>query len=178
MYGVSLPVPIGASEANRGKWQALIGMTGKRTTGAVTHGFGASAGGSARYSLSVYAFSNLRMRASLSQSHNEPGATIFLRAALTEYAIPLRSFATVQAEVTWPDETQHDVTFARVGPGVYETSFVASQPGVYRCRILARGRTLRGDRFTREQTLTGAVWRGGNNPRPHAGGGGRPNNPG
>jgi hypothetical protein len=174
MYRVSLPLPIGASQAHVGEWHALIAL-GKRRPGALTHGFGTAAGiGSARYSLSVYAFSNLRMRASLSQSHNEPGATIFLRAALTEYAVPLRSSATVRAEVTWPDGSQALVNLTRIGPGVFEGSFVASQDGVYPCRIIAKGKTTRGEPFTREQTLTGAVWRGGNQPRPPAGGGGRP----
>ncbi len=180
MYRVSLPVPLGASQSHRGQWHALIGMTRGRTPG-LTHGFGtaASAGGSARYSLSVYAFSNLRMRASLTQSHNEPGATIYLRAALTEYAVPLRNSASARAEVTWPDGSVAVVNMPRTGPGVYEGSFVASQAGVYQCRIMARGWTMRGDRFTREQTLTGAIWRGGNDPRPPAGGGGRPSdNPG
>jgi hypothetical protein len=180
MYRVSLPLPIGATQAHVGEWKALIAI-GRRTPGALTHGFGTAAAiQSARYSLSVHTFSNLRMRASLSQSHNEPGATIFLRAALTEYAVPLRSSASAKAEVTWPDGTVATVNFSRVGPGVFEGSFVASQVGVYQCRIMAKGKTMRGQPFTREQTLTGAIWRGGNDPRPPAGGGGRPStdNPG
>jgi hypothetical protein len=34
--------------------------------------------------------------------------------------------------------------------------------GVYLCRIRASGRSRSGYPFTREQTLTAAVWRGGN----------------
>jgi len=41
---------------------------------------------------------------------------------------------------------------------------------VYRFRIIAEGKTMRAQPFTREQTLTGAVWRGGDRPRPPAGG--------
>lgn len=170
MYRVSLPLPIGATQAHVGKWKALIGL-GKRRPGQLTHGFGSAALGSARYSLSVHTFSNLRMRASLSQSHNEPGATIFLRAELTEYAVPLRNSASAWAEVTWPGGAVVNVSLPRVGPGVFEGSFVATQPGVYQCRIMAAGKTMRGQPFTREQTLTGAVWRNGNDPRPPAGGG-------
>ncbi|MDQ3698230.1 MAG: hypothetical protein M3373_09420 [Gemmatimonadota bacterium] len=38
--------------------------------------------------------------------------------------------------------------------------------GVYQFRVRANGRTLRRRSFTREQIVTGAVWRGGNNPPP------------
>jgi hypothetical protein len=50
---------------------------------------------------------------------------------------------------------------AQTGPGLFETTTVANLHGVYRVRILAQRRTLRGRRFTRQQTPTGAVWRGG-----------------
>jgi hypothetical protein len=111
------------------------------------------------------------MQASLSQSGNEPGATIYLRAALTEYAVPLQGAAAVHAEVTRPDESQSILNFTRVGTGAFEASMVATQDGVYRFRIMAAGSTMRSQPFTREQTLTGAVWRGGDRPRPPAGGG-------
>jgi len=167
LYRVSLPLPIGTEQAHVGEWKALIAL-GKRRPGVATHALSTAAAaiGSARYSLSVHALSNLRMRASLSQSSNEPGATIFLRAALTEYAVPLQGFASVRAEVTWPDESMTIVNFAQVGPGAFERSFTATQEGVYRCRIIAQGKTMRSQPFTREQTLTGAVWRGGDQPRP------------
>jgi hypothetical protein len=126
----------------------------------------------------VHTLSNLRMRASLTQSSNEPGATIFLRAALTEYAVPLQGWASVRAELVWPDESTAIVNFARVGPGRFEGSMVATQEGVYRFRIIAEGKTMRSQPFTREQTLTGAVWRGGDRPRPPAGGGPGAQDPG
>ncbi|MGZ8751035.1 MAG: hypothetical protein ACXWYP_09195, partial [Pseudonocardia sp.] len=37
----------------------------------------------------------------------------------------------------------------------------ADRPGVYPIRVRARGRTRVGRPFTREQSLTAAVWRGG-----------------
>lgn len=163
MYRVSLPLPTGAEEAHVGRWHALIAIQARR--GIATHGFASSQGfASARYSLSIHAYSNLRMRASLAQSGNEPGATMYLRASLTEYAIPLPSLAHVRAEVVHPDETQSVVVFTPAGPGTYETSLVATQTGVYRFRILASGTTMRGRPFTREQLRTGAVWPGGDQP--------------
>jgi hypothetical protein len=56
-----------------------------------------------------------------------------------------------------------------VDPGVFEVSTVASISGIYHFRVLAKGKTLRGVPFTREQLLTGAVWRGGNQPPPTQG---------
>jgi hypothetical protein len=170
MYRVSLPLPIAAEQAQAGQWTALIAMSRKQH-GISIHGF-STGQASARYNLSIYALSNLRMRATLTQSGNEPGAIIYLRAALTEYAIPLPSPAWVRAEMVRPDETQSIITFTQVGPGAYEASVPASQAGVYRFRIIAEGSTMRGRPFTREQTLTGAVWPGGDQPRPS------PKNPG
>jgi hypothetical protein len=43
-------------------------------------------------------------------------------------------------------------------------------PGVYRFRFCARGTTLAGEPFTREKTLTAAVWRGGDRPADPGGG--------
>lgn len=164
MYRVSLPLPIGANTAHVGRWHALIGIGGRGPTGVSTHGFAAAAGArSARYSLSVHAYSNLRMRVSLTQSSNEPGATVHLRAALVEYALPFTSPAWVRAEVLRPDATHSVVTLSPQGEG-YDGSFVATQSGVYQVRIIAEGTTRRGRAFTREATRTAAVWPGGDQP--------------
>jgi hypothetical protein len=104
------------------------------------------------------------MRASLAQSGNEPGATIHLSTALTEYAIPLSSPARVRAELVRPDGSATVVFLAASGLGAYATSVLATQSGVWRFRIVAEGTTMRGRPFTREQTLTGAVWPGGDRP--------------
>ena len=46
---------------------------------------------------------------------------------------------------------------------------MAVVPGVYSMRVLANGATLRAKPFTREQLLTGAVWKGGDNLPPTSG---------
>jgi hypothetical protein len=57
--------------------------------------------------------------------------------------------------------------------GQFTAQFSATRPGVYRVRIRARGTTMGGEAFTREQTLTAAAWRGGNQvPTVPADGGG------
>jgi hypothetical protein len=161
MYRVSLPLPLGANTAHIGTWHTLLGISG-RYTGVATHGFIGQAE-SARYSLSVHSYSNLRMRASLAQNSNEPGATVFVRASLTEYAQPMTFPVSVRAEIKQPDDTTSVITLSGKDEA-YEGSFVASQAGVYHVRILARGTSRRGRPFTRETTRTAAVWQGGDQP--------------
>jgi hypothetical protein len=58
------------------------------------------------------------------------------------------------------------VVFNEVEPGIFEASVPANSTGVYQFRLRAVGATLRGQQFTREQGLTGAVYQGGDNPPP------------
>jgi hypothetical protein len=163
MYRVAMPLALGPEQAHAGTWTAVLAVSGK-SHGYSTHLLFSAADASARYSLTVQALSNLRMRATLAQSGNEPGAAIYLAATLTEYALPLSSPARVRAELVRPDGSQTVVLFAATGAGAYSASVVATQSGVWQFRIIAEGTTMRGRRFTREQALTGAVWPGGNHP--------------
>jgi hypothetical protein len=117
----------------------------------------------------VLTFSDLRMGARLIQSSLEPGADIRVRAVLTEYGQPVHSRASVRTAITRPDGTTLLLGHTEIEPGVFEAAFSATVPGTYQCRILAHGSTFRGARFTREQALTGAVYRGGDGPPPHGG---------
>jgi hypothetical protein len=121
------------------------------------------------YSLVVHAYSNLSFEASLVQSSNEPGAHVTLHGTLAESGIPPRPGARVWAEVTRPNGTTVSVVLAEAEPGQFSGSFVAALPGIYRCRVRARGHSRHGNRFQREQTLTAAVWRGGDQPPPSGG---------
>jgi hypothetical protein len=161
MYRVSLPLPLGANTAHVGTWNALL-TVGRGPKVTATHGFGAQAI-SARYSLIVHSYSNLRMRASLTQTGNEPGATVYVRAALSEYGQPMVSPVSVRAEILRPDNTTTVLGLIRQNDA-YEASFVATQSGVYQVRILAEGKSRRGRAFTRETTRTAAVWPGGDQP--------------
>ncbi|AKJ29456.1 tyrosinase family protein [Caldimonas brevitalea] len=120
----------------------------------------------AKYCLSVHSFSNLRMNAVLSQDGFAPGARLFLRTTLTEYALPVERRATVRAELEYPDHSQTVLALPEVAPGVFETSLVAHVAGIYRFRVIAEGGSFRGTPFTREQILTAAVWTGGDHPTP------------
>jgi hypothetical protein len=92
-----------------------------------------------------------------------------LRATLSEYGLPVDHRAEVQAELTHPDGSEQTLGLVETQPGAFETSIVANVAGIYRFRVIATGVTLRSVPFTREQTLTGAVFRGGDNPPPTSG---------
>ena len=168
-YRFSLPVAF-AGGNHVGTWKAILEVDAndykkhaagldrdqRRRQSFVTHG--------ARYSVLVNSYSNLKMRAALTQNSFEPDATLTLRSILTEYEIPVDHRATVYADVTRPDHTHFNVALQEVEPGVCDASFQAHLPGIYHCRIVAYGATLRGKPFTREITLDGAVYRGGDGP--------------
>jgi hypothetical protein len=161
---VSMPLPTAVGDAHAGRWHVLLALG--RGGGVATHAL-ASAGqgaGAARYNVMVQAYSNLTMAASVSQSSNEPGATVFVQASLREYDQPFMSPTPVRAEVTRPDGTMSVLTLAPAGVGAYEASTIATQTGVYPIRIMAAGRTSRGRLFTRERLRTAAVWAGGDQP--------------
>lgn len=172
-YRFTLPLALGAG-AHAGTWYALLTVDEVRLRRylskldnypdlikkILTHGV--------RYSLSVHSFSSLKFEARLSQSSLVPGATMTLRANLSEYGLPIEGRADVQAELVRPDGSQSLLTLAPVEPGVYETSLVASIQGIYHFRVVATGYTLRSNRFTREQLLTGAVFQGGDVPPPNS----------
>ena len=171
-YRMTLPVPTASGGAQEGTWYAALAINEdnfdkylgsldnqpEELRKAKTHGV--------RYSLNVHSYSNLRMRPQLSQNSYEPGATIHLNVVMSEYGLPMTARVQVSAEVTFPNETTSTIILSEVGQGVFEADVSAMLSGVYTFRVIASGRTLRGRDFSREHTLTGAVWRGGNDPAP------------
>jgi hypothetical protein len=173
-YRVTLPVVVDGVAAREGTWHALLAVDEKYykrylaqleeyESSAV---YGDVQAHGVRYSLNVYAYSNLRLRASLAQTSMEPGATMTVRAVLTEYGLPIESRAGVTAQLERPDGTKATLHLPEIEPGVFETSAPANQQGVYYFLVQASGKTLRDRPFTREQIVTGAVWQGGDRPFP------------
>jgi hypothetical protein len=129
--------------------------------GATTHDTGAGSRRTLPYSLIVHSYSNLALHAELKQSSWEPGAQVRLTATIAQSGLPLETAASVWAEWTRPDGSQGTVALARSDPGEFSGQFVAAQVGVHRLRVRAGGQTRNGLPFTRERTLTAAVWHGG-----------------
>ncbi len=185
-YKFTLPVAF-ISHNHAGQWHVLLKVNEKdwkryqhSDNPSSTGGSGPGAAG-ARYSVVVHTFSNLKMKPRIDQSSLEPGAGITLRANLTEYGIPVEGRAVVNALVTRPDSSVVTYTLGEEPEGNFEKVFTAAMAGIYNCRFMASGTTVRGKPFTREQTLTAAVWNGGDKPRTPTGNeneGGHPGNPG
>jgi hypothetical protein len=186
-YKFTLPVAFPAGNHD-GKWYVILRVNDRdwqkfdrpATTAAPVGGTGPGAAG-ARYSVEVHTFSNLKMKPRIDQSSFEPGATITLRASLTEYGIPVEGRAVVNVRVTRPDASVVVYALTEQPEGNFEGSFVANMTGIYSCRFMASGTTMRGKPFTREETLTAAVWHGGDDPRDPTGDeneGGRPGDTG
>ncbi len=172
-FRMTLPVALGAG-AHAGKWNAILAINPRyyRPNDDYTHGpvgGGKIPSNGLRYSLSVHSYSGLRLVGSLSQTSNEPGATVTVKGVLSEYGVPIESDrASVKAELEKPDGTKSTLTLAETDPGSYEATFTATQPGVYPIRLLANGKSMRGRTFTREHLLSAAVWQGGDNPPPNS----------
>ncbi len=171
-YRFTLPLPLGAQPAQEGTWYALLEVDDKIFRRYLHESDQPFATGSARmvhgvrYNVSAQSFSNLRMQADLAQNSMQPGATLTLRAALSEYGIPVDHRATVRAELERPDHSQTTLALSEIEPGIFEGSTVAGMQGVYRFRILASGLTMRKIPFTREQLVSGVAVLGGDTPPP------------
>jgi Lysyl oxidase/von Willebrand factor type A domain len=164
-YRVRLPLEAAGKPAHVGVWHALLSI-GHREPGLLDNNNGTSNKGMARYSVSVQAYSNARMAASLTQDSFEPGAKFALRTSLTESGVPLADRAKVWAQVLAPGATRTKVWLKEIDPGVFQAEIVASLAGVYQCHVLCNGLTHHGQVFTREQLLTGIAVIGGNAPGP------------
>jgi murein tripeptide amidase MpaA len=168
-YRYTLPVPGPSSFEGPGRWELLLDWRRKPNPDVVLRQAAAGIGQHGlRYSVLVHARSELEMTATLAQTSRVPGAQVTVRARLSQYQeIPIEG-ARVRARVRFPDGSASTLWLAAQGEGVYQGTFTASLSGVYRVRITAEGRSLRGAPFTREALRTAAVWAGGDRPPPNA----------
>ncbi len=176
-YRMTLPAVVGGPGNHEGQWTALLKrdekyfkrylatLDGRPELYAQTQAHGI------RYSLLCRTWSNLRFKARASQSSREPGAEATLQCSLSEYGVPVEGRAAVTAEVEGPGGAQSLLSLAEVAPGHFEAETMLQQAGVTRFRVIAVGETFRATPFTREQTLTTAVWSGGDRPPPSSGSG-------
>lgn len=108
--------------------------------------------------MSVQARSNLKLNAQLQQKDIELGAVLQLTAQLSEYGLPVEGRTQLSVELTSPNGQLSTEPMKEVAGGRFELEIKGHEYGVYRCRVIASGKTLRGSRFSRERTLTGSLY--------------------
>lgn len=162
-YHFGLPVAFGAGQ-HAGTWHAVLEVDGPKFRRYLEglrqqdqRLFARASAHGVHYSVNVHSWSNVRMKTRLDQTGQLPGATIFVRAALSEYGIPLAHRAAVRAELTRPDGTMTTLAMGETEPGIFTAAVTGYTPGVYRFRVIAEGATMRGRPFTREELVTGAI---------------------
>jgi hypothetical protein len=177
-YRLSLPVELIPQRLDQGgTWRVLLDIGKPRDTGPgistrpnrdqvfAQSQVLATTGGAQRglpFNVLIHAYSNLSLRASAQQSGYEPGAKVELNATLAESGVPMQRAAAVWAEVLAPSNLTFRVDLAQIDEETYRGSFVAGEVGLYRARVRAAGTSGRGLPFQREQTVSVAVWIGGN----------------
>lgn len=162
-----LPLLEAGRPHHHGRWHLLLTIDRKYWQRVAAAGeSGALSVDGIPYSASVTALSGLRMAASVSQSGRAPGATLHVRAVLTEYGAPFQGSANVVAWTERPDGFQFVLHLLPVPgePGAFAASTIAVTPGITHFRIVATGRMRNEQKFTREALRTGAVWHGGDLP--------------
>jgi hypothetical protein len=112
------------------------------------------------YSLIVHAYSNISMEARTEQESFKPGARVTMNASLAQSGIPLARKAQLWVDVIRPDLSTTTVGLSEHDNGQFSGQLATTLAGVYRLRFRARGTTYNGETFTREKTLTAAVWHG------------------
>lgn len=153
IYRLSLPaLPAGAHE---GRWHVLLDDANE-PTGREFELEGGDYGIPSPYDLVVHAYSALTLQARLGQASVSAGKRT-IRAVVSEFGVPLASRASVWAEVRAGNGAPDSVAFAESGEGRFDGEVHLLDPGVSEIRVRAEGVTLRGEPFTREQTLTAVV---------------------
>jgi hypothetical protein len=162
-YRVGLPAVPGSTGTHGGRWHAVFSVS--RQGGLQTHGLDAGnvaavlrKTGTLPYSLVVQAYSNIAFEVEVNPAVARPGESLALYARLTEYDVPVHGRARVVVEVTAPGGAVTQVPLTETTPGTFGGSAPTAGRGVYVCRFRARGTSLGGRTFTREETRTAAVF--------------------
>ena len=110
------------------------------------------------FNVLVQTRSNLSLNVGRDAPRVLPGGDLPLALTLSQYGLELAS-AHVTAAVTDPHGRMRIHTLTRDGANRFVAAIPAPLQGVYTCRIIARGTSMGGMRFTREATRTFAVGR-------------------
>jgi hypothetical protein len=166
-YRCALPVlPANEKGSHVGRWHAVLKLARQRPAGFSFEAQPASPKHGLPYEFVAHTYSSLTFTGRVAQTSFEIGAVAELSASLLEYGTPPAGKAVVWAEVQRPGGGLDIVSLA-LGPGDrYAASHTMPIPGVYTARIRARGETMYGRVFEREQTLTAVAVAGGDHWSP------------
>ena len=163
-YRCALPVlPADPAGSHVGTWHAVLKL-GKRARGDNPNNI---SGQFVPYEFVAHTYSALTFSASVSQASFEIGAVAKISARILEYDAEPRGRANIWAEIRRPDGTPDVISFAVESTGRYSASYGLPQAGVYTFRVRARGETMHGTPFEREQTLTAVAVHGGDHWDPN-----------
>lgn len=172
-YRLSLPgIPSKPRGSHAGVWNAVLRLGRKGVGIDRNYVAGSAARASLSYDLVVHCYSNLFFKARLLQGGFSPGSSVTVFANLLEYAVPVGHRARCWAEVTRPDASSFKLELTESDPGQFQGQFVTTLSGLYTLRVRSFGSTFHGVTFQREQTLSAAVYSGGDNPGQGGAGGG------
>jgi hypothetical protein len=170
-YRLSLPAnPAHGAGTHVGTWKALLRIDYKKSGIYYRQSYavgGQAARGGLPYDIVVHCYTNLVFKAYVQQSSFEPSARVFV--TLREYDVPVDHRAISWAEVSRPDGSSFTLALTESDPGRFTGNFTATIAGLYTIRARARGADFQGTAFEREQTLSAAVYPGGDSP-PKTGG--------
>jgi hypothetical protein len=161
-YRCALPVlPADANGSHEGRWHAVLklGSTPVPFDRVAKTGFDPKRG--LGYEFVAHTYSTLIFKANVAQSSFEVGAAVRLSATLREYEAALTGRAKVWAEITRPDGSGETLRLDPDAQGQFVAHYAAALPGVFAIRLRARGETMHGAPFEREQTLTAVGVPGG-----------------
>lgn len=164
-YRIPLPLLVDPGRpSHAGMWNVVLGYGYGRGVGSDTHAAAGGAFPQQRYSVVVHTWSDVAFTAAAVQSGFTPGATVSLIAGTSAAGIPFTAGAHVRAEISKPGGGAVFTMTLQPQGDEFVGKFTATMPGEYQIRVMASGRTDRGQPFTRERTLSAAVWRGGDMP--------------
>jgi hypothetical protein len=166
-YRCALPVlPANEKGSHAGRWYAVLKLARRGRAGYSFESQAVAPKGVLPYEFVAHTYSSLTFSAQLAQKSFEVGAVAEISASLLEYGTPPAGKAVVWAEVQRPDLGLDVVSLALGAADRYVASYTMPIPGVYTARIRARGETMYGMPFEREQTLTGVAIPGGDHWSP------------
>jgi hypothetical protein len=168
-YRCALPVlPKDARGSHRGLWHAVLKL-GRPAPGYTTYNrqkenyaaYYDPKRAVLPYEFVAHIYSSLTFSARVAQASYEIGAAVHIAASVLEYDMPLKGRAKVWAEVQRPDGLTDIIALDPDLSGQSVASYELKLFGLFSIRVRARGETMQGSLFEREQTLTAVAVPGG-----------------